>query len=493
MKPERPPTANPDSARLVEGSTARHLASLTIPMFLGISSMFIASLIDTIYVGWLGSAELAAVSFSFPLIMGLTTLSMGIGVGAASIIARLAGGGDRAPIRRLSTHALLLAALLSAILSTGLYISQEPVFRTLGADAEILRLIRTYISVWMFGLPFFVLPMVATMMMRALGNARLPGLIMGGSAVLQVALAPPLIFGMPGYADGLGLPGAAWAFVLSRLIIFAITWAVLRRMQLIEFRIPNPAALWASWREVLAIGAPSALNNLIAPASLAVTVALLAAHSHAVVAGFGIASRIESLAIMLLMALSASTGPFVGQNWGAGRHQRIQEAHKLAYRFALAYSLVVCLVLALWGRPIVAAIINDAPVVDAAYAFLAMVPVSYGLLGVGMIAAATFTALGNPMPALALSLGRLVVFYVPLALLGDRLFGYLGIYGAAALANLIIGGLSAWWLRRHLQRRIPTNLPTGVQAPPSLRISALDAGTKTPREPLNKSRKPRGA
>ena len=455
MKPRAPAAAKANSARLIEGSTAKHLVNLTMPMFLGISSMFTASLIDTIYVGWLGSAELAAVSFSFPLIMGLTTLSMGIGVGGASIIARLAGGGDKAPIRSLSTHALLLAALLATILSIGLYFSQGPVFRVLGADAEILSLIRTYISIWMFGLPFFVLPMVATMMMRALGNARLPGLIMGGSAALQVLLAPPLIFGVPGYAHGLGLPGAAWAFVVSRLIMFVITWGALRRMQLIEFRVPSPTALWASWREVLAIGAPSALNNLIAPASLAITVALLAQHNHAVVAGFGIASRIESLATMLLMALSASTGPFVGQNWGAGRYGRILEAHKLAYRFALAYSLVVCLILALWGRSMVAAIIDDPSVVDAAYAFLVIVPVSYGSFGIGMIAAATFIALGKPMPTLALSLGRMVVFYVPLALLGDRLFGYLGIYGAAALANLSVGGLSAWWVRRHLRRHIP--------------------------------------
>ena len=442
-----------NEARLVEGSTGKHLVNLTIPMFLGISSMFVASMIDIIYVGMIGSLELAAVSFSFPVVMGMTTVTMGVGVGAASIIARMVGRGERALAPRLATHALLLAALFVTALSILMSAFQEAVFRGLGANAEIRPLIAEYMGIWVFGLPLFALSMVSTMIMRAVGNARTPGFIMAGSAALQVAMAPPLMFGLPGYADGLGLAGAAWAFVCSRAIIFLITLAALRRMRLLPWRIGGLRALWASWREVLAIGIPSAMTNLIGPASLAITIVLLAPHSNAVVAGFGIASRIETLAIMVLMALAASTGPFVGQNWGAGQHARVLEAHRLAYRFALGYSLAICLLLAFWGRSIAGAIGDDAAVADAAYAYLLLVPATYGLLGVGMVASATFTALGKPMPALILSVSRMAAVYAPLALVGDWLFGYQGIFAAAAVANLLIGALSAYWIRRHLRRR----------------------------------------
>lgn len=441
-----------NETRLVEGSTGKHLVNLTIPMFLGISSMFVASMIDIIYVGMIGSLELAAVSFSFPVVMGMTTVTMGVGVGAASIIARMVGRGERALAPRLATHALLLAALFVTALSILMSAFQEAVFRGLGANAEIRPLIAEYMGIWVFGLPLFALSMVSTMIMRAVGNARTPGFIMAGSAALQVAMAPPLMFGLPGYADGLGLAGAAWAFVCSRAVIFLITLAALRRMRLLPWRIGGLRALWASWREVLAIGIPSAMTNLIGPASLAITIVLLAPHSNAVVAGFGIASRIETLAIMVLMALAASTGPFVGQNWGAGQHARVLEAHRLAYRFALGYSLAVCLMLAFWGRSIAGAIGDDAAVADAAYAYLLLVPATYGLLGVGMVASATFTALGKPMPALILSVSRMAAVYAPLALVGDWLFGYQGIFAAAAVANLLIGALSAYWIRRHLRR-----------------------------------------
>ena len=136
--------------------------------------------------------------------------------------------------------------------------------------------------------------------------------------------------------------------------------------------------------------------------------------------------------------------------------------------------MVVCVVLALWGQPLAALIIDDEAVVDATYAYLLIVPVTYGLLGVSMIAGATFTALGKPIPTLLLSLGRMVVFYLPLALAGDRLFGFVGIYGAAALANLLIAILSAIWLQRHLRRYTPagrvsrpnpTNQTAGSAAP----------------------------
>ncbi|MEE8244790.1 MAG: MATE family efflux transporter, partial [Pseudomonadales bacterium] len=173
--------------------------------------------------------------------------------------------------------------------------------------------------------------------------------------------------------------------------------------------------------------------------------------------GFGVASRIESLAIMLLMALSASTGPFVGQNWGARRYQRIFEVHTIAHRFCYLYGVAIFLILAGAGYPLVGLIIEDVEVVAVTYAYLLIMPITYGVLGVGMIVGATFTALGKPMPALALSLGRMLVFYIPMALLGNTLFGYQGVFGAAALANVIMGVLSVWWMKRYLKRLIPAD------------------------------------
>jgi putative MATE family efflux protein len=450
---------------LAEGPIGRHLVNLTIPMFLGISSMIVASMIDTVYVGWIGTLELAAVSFTFPVVMGMATVSMGIGVGASSIIARVVGAGDNAKVRRLSTDALFLVAVLVVTLSVLGIALVEPLFAMLGAKTEILPLSAAYMSVWFLGLPAFALPMVATSIMRSVGNARLPGIIMAGGAGLQVLIAPALIFGIPGVWEGSGITGAAWSFVLSRLAMFGYTFHVLRRMDLLSFKIEPWGVHWESWKEIMKIGLPSMASNLIGPVSMGVVVALLAGYGHEVVAGFGVASRIESLATMIIMALSASTGPFIGQNWGARQYSRIYRAQSIGYRFSHLYSLLAFAVLAGTGRYLVGFINEDPGVIDATYAYLLLIPATYGFLGVGMVAGSTFIALGKPMPTLLLSLLRMVVLFIPLALAMDNWFGYRGVFGAAAVCNIVLGVLSFGWVRSMLNKEIARHgVPAGVEA-----------------------------
>jgi putative MATE family efflux protein len=449
---------------LAEGPIGRHLINLTIPMFVGISSMIVASMIDTVYVGWIGTLELAAVSFTFPVVMGMATVSMGIGVGASSIIARVVGAGDNDKVRRLSTDALFLVAVLVVVLSILGIVLVEPLFELLGARAEILPLSASYMSVWFLGLPAFALPMVATNIMRSVGNARLPGIIMAAGAGLQVIAAPALIFGIPGQWDGLGITGAAWSFVLSRLAMFAYTYRVLRRMDLLSFKVEPWAVHWESWKEIMKIGLPSMASNLIGPVSMGIVVALLAGYGHEVVAGFGVASRIESLATMIIMALSASTGPFIGQNWGARQYPRIYRAQTIGFRFSYLWSLLAFVVLAGAGRFLVGLINQDPGVIEATYAYLLLIPATYGFLGVGMVAGSTFIALGKPIPTLILSVVRMVVLFIPLALLMDAWFGYKGIFGAAAICNIVLGVWSFGWVRSMLRKEIARHGPQAEAA-----------------------------
>jgi putative MATE family efflux protein len=439
---------------LSQGPIGRHIINLTVPMFLGVSSMIVASMVDTIYVGWIGTLELAAVSFAFPIIMAMATVSMGIGIGAASIIARVVGSGDGERVRRLATDGLFLVAVLVVILSVLCIAFLEPLFAMLGAEAEILPLSRAYMEIWLLGLPTFALPMVATNIMRAVGNAKLPGIIMSAGAGMQIVLGPILIFGIPGHWEGLGIVGAAWSFVVSRSIAFVYTVYVLLRMNLLTSKVEQWAVHRDSWREILKIGVPSMMTNLIGPVSMAIVVAMLADYGHQVVAGFGVAFRIESLATMIIMSVAASTGPFVGQNWGARNFQRIYRAQSLGYRFSHAWSLFAFVVLAVFGRFLVGLINDDQGVVDATYAYLLIVPISYGFLGLGVVASSTFIALGKPIPTLVLSIVRMLILFVPLALLLEINFGYWGIYAAISLCNLVMGVWSVLWVRAMLRREI---------------------------------------
>ena len=447
---------------LTDGDVGRHLVRLTVPMFLGTSSMILASMIDTVYVGWIGAKELAAVSFAFPLMIAMVTLATGLGIGAASISARAMGAGDMARVARVSTDALLLCSVLVVACSAVAYVFMEPLVHLLGAKAEVFTLTVAYMKVWVWGLPLFSVPMVGVGMMRAVGNAKAPAWLLSIGAGLQVVIAPALIFGIPGINEGIGLQGVAWAFGWSRLLTFVATLVMLARMGLLVANAPAWSERVQSWREVLKIGVPSMASNLVGPVSLAVTIALLARYGDSVVAGFGVASRIEMLATMLIGAVAASTGPFAGQNWGAGNPERIYRAQSLAYRFSHGWAIVAAAVLALLGRQIVGLINDDPGVVEASYLFLLIVTVTYGFMGVGQVASATFIALGKPIQPLVMSVGRMIVVYIPLALALEIPFGYAGIFLATGICNVLLGVAGYFWVRSFLGaqvRRLPPQRP----------------------------------
>lgn len=465
-----------DAEDLTGGAVGKHLVRLTIPMFLGISSMIVASMIDTVYIGWIGTRELAAVSFSFPVVMGLTSVTMGLGIGATSIMARSIGGGNRGASFTLGTHTLVLVMLVVVSLAVGGRWAGPWLFTRMGADVVLLPLVLGYMDIWFFGLPLFAAPMVAMNMLRATGSARTPGVLMSVGAALQVVIAPALIFGVPGLFDGIGYLGSAWAFVTSRaLTAVATVWVFQRRRM---FRpIGHFRSMLDSWRAVLRIGIPSMLTNLIGPVSMSLAFWFLAHHGHAVVAAFGIAVRIESLAMMILMSLSSSLSVLVGQNWGNGQYSRIRRALSLSYRFSLAWGIVALAVLGGLGSQIVG-LINDNPeVIAATHDYLLIVPLSYAMLGVSMMAGSCFVALGRPMPSLVLSIGRMLLLFVPLAWLGDAWFGYRGVFAAAAISNAIAAGIGYLWV----VRTVPLDRPDGELGPahPGVILRTQSLGRRT--------------
>ncbi len=423
-------------------------------MIWGILAMMAINATDTWFVAQLGASELAAMSFTFPVIMVLISLGIGMMAGTSSVLARAIGRGDQARARRLATDASLLALLLSLGLTAAGLATIGPLFRLLGAGDAILPLVYEYMSVWYAGFVCFLVPMVGMGAIRATGDTRLQGGLMIGAAFLNLVLDPLLIFGWLGFPR-LELQGAALATVLARAVMLLVGfWFIHFRFRMLTFARPRPAEVWASWRSVLHVGLPAAGTNVIIPASLAVVVAMIAQSGAYAVAGFGVATRIEALALVVFFAMSAIIGPFVGQNQGAGKCERVLEAMRESARFCIALGLLIALGLGLAAAPLIR-LFNDHPeVVAVGAAYLYIVPISYGAAGIIMIANAAFNGLGRPLPAVVLSLTRMVFLYLPLAWLGGRLFGTGGIFAAACTANLLVGAGAYLWNRRVCERYI---------------------------------------
>ena len=451
-------------ARLTEGSVGRHLAAMTGPMIAGILAMMAFNLAEIWFVARLGTAELAAISFTFPVIMVLSSMAIGLGAGTSSVLARAIGRGHWPRVQRLATDGLVLAAIVSVVLAAVGYLTIDPLFRLLGASDEILVLISQYMRIWYISAIFLIVPMVGLSAIRATGDTRIPSMVMMAMSLFNLILDPLLIFGL-GPFPRLELEGAALASLIARSIAFVVTLLILHfKANMLTRNLRSLRDLVSSWKEVLHVGLPAAGTNAIIPISAGVVTAMLATYGQSTVAGFGVATRVESVMLIIFYALSAVIGPFVGQNLGSGDKTRVHEAIKLCTIFSLGLGLALALLLLFVGRPL-AAFFDPLPeVVNVAGWYFLLVPISYGTAAMVMIMNATFNGLGKPLPAVVVSVNRVIIIYLPLALLGQKLFGYPGIFAAFALSNVICGIGAYLWVRHTINHVEFGTMEAGIRA-----------------------------
>ncbi|PRQ01031.1 Multidrug export protein MepA [Enhygromyxa salina] len=440
-----PGAPKPPRATLVEGDIRSALVSLALPMSLGIVFLIALNLVDTYYVGQLGTDELAAISFTFPVIMLVMSATMGLGVGTTSAIARAIGGGDERKIRRLTTHALILGVLVVALLSGLGLVTQRLLFASLGAEGPILALVVEYMTIWFLGAAFLVIPMMGSGAIRATGDAKTPMYIMMVAAIVNGLLDPLLIFGL-GPVPALGLRGAALATLAARLLTFVgALWVLGKRLNMIEMHTPKLAELRESWRSILSVGVPAALTNMLAPIATGVMTALIATHGNAAVAAWGVGSRLEGLVLIAPMALSAALTPFVGQNWGALRRDRTAEALRQSRRFVLLWGAGAWLFLITLGDFVASAFSDDPEVHEVLRLFFWVIPVTYGAHALVSVVSATFNAIDRAIRSTLLSATRSLLLAIPLALVGSYLADTLGIFIGVALATAITAVIANLW------------------------------------------------
>jgi len=455
-------TTSQRGARLLEGPVGPTVLRLAAPMLLGIAALLLFNVVDTIYVGWLGARELAAMTFTFPLSFVVTSISMGLGQGASAVIAQAFGRNDRAAVRRLTTHALLLAnAAVVVVALLGLW-GMDPLFRLLGARAEDLPLVREYMVPWLLGVGLLVIPMVGNAAIRATGDTRSPSVVMAVAGLVNLGLDPLFIFGL-GPFPRLGLAGAALATVISWGFTFAAAlWILQRRERMLLWQWPRLTELLASWRAVLHVGIPAAGANLVVPLANGVLTRMVAGYGPEAVAAFGVGGRIESFGLIGVVALAVGLTPFAGQNFGAGRLARVRAGLRFAAGAAALWGIAVALALAALAEPLARVFSPDPAVRALTVTFLRSVPLSYGLYGIAMVMVAAFNALRRPLRSASLVALRLLVLALPLAWLGARTWGLPGIFVGMAAANLVVGGValasaeafSRRWLGGGL-RRVP--------------------------------------
>jgi Na+-driven multidrug efflux pump len=276
---------------------------------------------------------------------------------------------------------------------------------------------------------------------------------MVGSAATNIAITPRFVFGW-GPVPAFGIEGAAIGTLLAWLVtVFGAFGLVAYREKMLTLDMPGIPALAKSWKRVLAIGIPASFGNAVNPIGIAVVTSIIAAFGGVVVAGFGVATRIESLAVIPMLALSSAIGPFTGQNWGAGKCDRVSEALKFCYVVCAVWAGALAAFFWFAAEPIVSVFSQEPDVITAATSYLAIVPLSLWGYGIVIITAGAFNALGRSHYGLGLYLIRTAVLYIPFAFVASSMAGteavFYGIAIANALAGIAVGGFALHWLSNH--------------------------------------------
>lgn len=432
------------------GST---LIRLTLPMTLGIVSMVGFNIVDTYFVGQLGKASLAALSFTFPVIMIVFSLAQGIGIGATALVSRSIGAGNHEKAARETTDALFLGLVIVGAASLLGFLTINPVFTLMGADDTTLPLVRQYMEVWYLTMTFVVIPFVGNSAIRSTGDTLTPSIIMVFAVFINAVLDPLLIFGF-GSFQGWGIRGAAIATAISRMFTLVFSLYILgKRKKLLTRHFPGWSVLIGCWKAILYIGIPTAFSRMIVPIATSIVIALVAVYGEAAVAAWGVGSRLEMVSISLIWALAAVIAPFVGQNLGAEKISRIRRALKLASLFSMAWGAIMFALLNLFPETVASWFNDDSEVIQYTVWFLMIVPVGFGFQGIQLIVTSNLNTLGRPIPAFVLSAVHMLGLYVPLAYFGSQYRGFLGMMAGILIAN-IIGGTMQWIVNSYITRKI---------------------------------------
>lgn len=436
--------ANP----MIDQPVNKMLLHLAAPISFGMLSTFLFQIVDTYFVGKLGSAELAALAFSSSAYLLFLSVFMGLSVGVSAIVAKTVGSGHRDNARALTMVSLAFVLILSVGLGFGARALIDPMFSALGADATILPLINTYMGILYLSFPFLMLGIIGSGAARAIGVTKETEIIFGIAGGINLVFDYLLIFGIGPFPE-LGLAGAAWATAMSFAFIFLGVMMILRRHGLVAMGPISGA--FAGLKDILKFSVPTISMQILVPATGMLVTYLLAGYGSDAVAAFGVASRIEALAMIGIFAVSMSITPFIAQNFGADEHNRIDLAIIFAGKSSIYMGILLFGVLALLG-PYIARIFSEDPdVIRFVSLYFKIVAVSYGFQGIVSVTAAIFNGLQLPGTALKLMAIRTFAIVFPLLLIGAQL-GLWWILVALAFGNML-SALYAGRLMRASERK----------------------------------------
>ena len=416
--------------------------SIPITVVMIVQSLYI--LVDTAFVGRLGAEAIAALTFSFPVFFILIALNAGLGAGVGSRISRYLGEKKKKDAENTAIHGILISLILALVIVVLGQIFLDPLLSLFGATNSVFLQAKSYLFIIIFS-AFIMFPSFTfTSIFNSQGDTRTPMKIQVASLLLNMILDPIFI-----YYLGLGVAGAAVATTISYafgLVIFAYFMRTRSYLHLTKksFQYSKSIIL-----EIIKVGAPATVLMLLLSIYIMFINKFMAHFGINYVASFGMVSRLETFAIMPIVASSIATLTLVGMFYGAKRYDLVKQTITHSLKISVIVTSIIGVLFFLLPSTFIKIFTPDVKLIELASAYLRINVFTFPLMAITMIVGRAMQGMGDGIPGLVINAVRIFVVAIPLSYLFVFVlgYGYLSISVALVLGGVASSAVGLAWLR----------------------------------------------
>lgn len=425
------------------------LIKLSIPIMVAMLVQTTYNIVDTAYVGRLGSQAIAALTFSYPIFFLLISINSGISVGVNSKISRLLGSRKKKEAENTAIHGILISIIAAAIISAAGITFLEGLFILFGVSNTVMPLAVSYMLIILLGTVFMFPGFLIAGIFTAQGDSKTPMKVQIAGLILNIILDPIFI-----YTFNYGVAGAAIATVISFAFSLILSLYYLHKKSYLHLHIKNFRYSNKIINDIFKVGAPAGLMMIFMSFYMMFLNWFIAIFGTEYVAGFGIASKLESLMVLPIISISMALVTVCGMCYGAKRYDLLKDVSYYGIRTTVVLTSAIGIILFAFPGIVLMIFTNDTNLINIGSRYLQIAVFSYPLIAITFNSIRILQGIGKGMPGLVINAVRVFIVGIPLTYILVFLLktGYLSVPIAMLAGSAASAVISLIWLRKSFHK-----------------------------------------
>lgn len=414
-------------------SILKTILTLAVPTMIGQLGTILYNMADTYFIGQVNDVnQVAAISVTMPVFLILMSFGALFGIGGASYISRMMGSRNEEEMKKASAYTFYIILIFGCIFTILGLIFIDPILSIIGCDADTWVYSHDYLFIIMLGTIAIMISNAFAFTLRSVGETKkaMYGLVIG--TVLNIILDPIFIL----YFH-MGVKGAAIATIFSNIVTSLLYMYYVQKNAHLSMRFQDASFEVSLQKEIISIGIPGSLITILLSFSNIILNNYCVLYGNVAVAAMGIVSKINLFPIQLTVGLGQGMQPLIGYYVGAKKVDKLKEAMKIANLISLCLGIFFVLFFMGMKSVFMQMFLDNQDVIRAGELFLMLVSISTPILGGIFIFSTFFQSSGLVKPSLFVSISRQGLFYVPIIILGNLLFGLNGVIMAQPIADIL--------------------------------------------------------